>query len=117
MQEGSFDVKLPQIPVQCGSQMQDSPERFQPGGRRCCLIIVDPIVLCKTFCNVVDLIAHYFASIVTLAFAHELSPESTLASRDIRPWDKDKDFQFFQAADLILSASNPILPFRGGHGF
>ena len=97
--------------------MGDSPEGLQPGGQCHRLIIVDAISLCKTLRNIADLIAYDFASIIPLAFANELSPKSTLASRDIRPQDKHKDFQFLQAADFILSASNPILPFRGRHCF
>jgi hypothetical protein len=69
VQEGSFDVKLMEIPAQGRSNVEDSPEGFETCRRHGSFVIVDTIALSIAFGNVPNLISNDVASVVTFLLA------------------------------------------------
>ena len=73
MKESSLDVKLLEIPVEAGSEMEDCAEGFKAdsGGSR--LVIVNAIMLHKSCSHIPNLVMYNLARGVTFPFANQFS--------------------------------------------
>ena len=44
------------------------------------------------------------------------APKGLLTTWEVRPGDKDKNFEVLQALDFLASTGDPIFTLTGGHG-
>ena len=93
MQKGSLDVKLPYVPVEGGGKVQYGAEGFKSDGGGGSLVIVNAILLSKTFCHVADFVANDFSCFVMFAFADKLAFEGSLSTWNVRARHQNKYLQ------------------------
>ena len=69
MKESSLDVKLLEIPVEAGGEMEDCVEGFKVDSVGSRLVIVDAITLHKSFSHIPNLVTYNLAQDIAFPFA------------------------------------------------
>jgi hypothetical protein len=117
VEEGCFNVILLDVPIPGGAEVEKCAEGFKASCRCGGLFVVYAVALGVAFGNVPDLVADDVASIVALAFAHQLALEGALSTGYVRAGDEDEDLEVFEAVEFVTGTSDPILTFRRREGF
>jgi hypothetical protein len=117
VEEGCFNVILLDIPIPGGAEVEKCAEGFKASCRCGGLFVVYAVVLGVALGDVPDLVADDVASIVALAFAHQLALEGALSTGYVRAGDENEDLEVFEAVEFVTGTSDPILTFRRREGF
>jgi hypothetical protein len=115
MEERSFDVELPEVPIKGGSDMENCAEGLKTDCRHGGFVIVDTVTLGKSFRDVADLVPDNLTGVIALSFAYEFAFEGALATWDFGTGDEDEDLKVLETLDFVTGASDPVFMFARRH--
>ena len=93
MQECRLDIKVLDIPVKDGSDMEEGVDRFETSSGSSRLIVVDTVPLGEALYNISHFVTRDVALIISFAFADKFPFEGTLSAWHLNARNQDEDRQ------------------------
>jgi hypothetical protein len=83
VKESGFDIKMLEVPVKGGSEVEDGAEGFKANGGGGSFVVVNAILLGKAFGYIADFVSNYVPRVVVFAFADKFAFKWTLSGGDV----------------------------------